>query len=314
MALILSGCSVVQSLYNNSPQLVYWWLDDYLDFRQDQRDWVKAQLQDILAWHRTQQLPLYLSSINQLTDLARGDIAPEVGCAFVQTLADTHKAWLEQWSAPLAVFLASLSRAQVQYLHKAFERKNKDWAKEWLQVSDKERLDQQTDKGIEQAQDLYGTLSATQKDALRHLAQDSGYDAKKSLALRHARQDETLRTIEILRGMSKTPDKGFSLTVASEGPRLGEQSANRNAGAASTSFAPAAGPSQASQAVVREWLEKLLDPVDPSLRAYNTLRWNMNCQASSRFHALTTPQQRERARVRLTRYAKDAQALMGTAP
>jgi hypothetical protein len=66
--------------------------------------------------------------------------------------------------------------------------------------------------------------------------------------------------------------------------------------------------------VVREWLEKLLDPADPTLRAYNTLRWNMNCQASSRFHALTTPQQRERARVRLTRYAKDSQALMATAP
>lgn len=295
MAVILSGCSVVQSLYNNAPQLVYWWLDDYVDFRQDQKDWVKIRLSDLLVWHRSSQLPIYLEQVKKLTDLAQGEITPEVGCGLVQTLLDTQNAWLDQMSPPLSIFLSSMSQRQVQHLQEAFARKNKDWSKEWLEVSDQDRLAHQADKGIEQAQDLYGKLSASQKGALRQLAKESGYDAQKSLGLRHARQQQTLQTVEQLRQMAKTPGKGSSLVQPSDAP-LAEP------------YAPAA------VALVRDGLEKMLQPLDPDLRDYNTRRWNMNCQSSSRFHALTTPEQRQHAKLRLKRYAQDFQALLATAP
>ena len=293
LSLILSGCSVVQSLYNNSPQLVYWWLDDYVDFRADQTDWAKAKLSDLLVWHRTSQLPLYLVQLKKLAELSSGEITPEVGCGAVQALIDTQGAWLDQLSAPLAEFLSSMSTAQIQHLQKTFEKKNKEWSKEWLLVSDKDRLDHQTDKGIEQAQDLYGKLSASQKDALRQLAKESGYDAQKSLALRRARQQETLQAVEQLRMAAKTPNKGRPLGTLSDNPRPLEASA---------------------QSVVREWLLNGLEPVDPVLQSYNALRWNMNCQASSRFHSLTTPEQRQHAKARLLRYARDAQELMDKSP
>jgi len=293
LSLILSGCSVVQSLYNNSPQLVYWWLDDYVDFRADQTDWAKAKLSDLLVWHRTSQLPLYLVQLKKLAELSSGEITPEVGCGAVQALIDTQGAWLDQLSAPLAEFLSSMSTAQIQHLQKTFEKKNKEWSKEWLLVSDKDRLDHQTDKGIEQAQDLYGKLSASQKDALRQLAKESGYDAQKSLALRRARQQETLQAVEQLRMAAKTPNKGRPLGTLSDNPRPLEASA---------------------QSVVREWLLNGLEPVDPVLQSYNALRWNMNCQASSRFHSLTTPEQRLHAKARLLRYARDAQELMDKSP
>lgn len=329
LMLILSGCSVVQSLYNNAPQLVYWWLDDYVDFRADQKDWVKVKLNEVLAWHRASQLPLYRSQIKKLADLATSDISPEVGCGAVQALIDTHDAWAEQLSAPLAEFVQSMSSSQVQHLQAAFEKKNKEWSKEWLWVSDKERLEHQTDKGIEQAQDLYGKLTASQKDALRELAKDSGYDPQKSLALRRARQQETLKAIEQLRTLAKTPDKGRPVSVAAEKTRPNDSvsqrealetnpatsnnnSANYSANNALNSASTP--PSAQSLAVVREWLNNILDPVDPSLRSYNTLRWNMNCQSSSRFHSLTTPEQRLNARARLLRYARDAQELMDKAP
>jgi len=308
--LILSGCSVVQSLYNNAPQLVYWWLDDYVDFRADQKDWAKAKLTDLLAWHRTSQLPLYLVQLKKLAELSTGDITPEVGCGAVQALIDTQGAWLDQLSAPLAEFLQSLSLAQIQHLQVAFEKKNKEWSKEWLLVSDKERLEHQTDKGIEQAQDLYGKLSVSQKDALRQLAKDSGYDAPKSLGLRRARQQETLKAVDQLRMAAKTPDKGRPLGILLDNPRTNEPSAQTSP----VNNAPLAPTSLQSQALVREWLLNVLEPVDPALRTYNTLRWNMNCQASSRFHALTTPEQRQHAKARLLRYARDAQELMDKSP
>jgi Family of unknown function (DUF6279) len=288
LALILSACSVVQSLYNNAPQLVYWWLDDYVDFRTDQKDWVKAKLEDLLAWHRASQLPLYQTQVNKLAELATGEIAPEVGCSAVQALVDTQSAWLEQLSGPLAEFFQSMSQAQIQHLQRTFEKKNKEWSKEWLWVSEPERWDHQTEKGVEQAQDLYGKLSASQKQALRQLAKDSGYDPQKSLELRLERQRETLQAIERIRSAAKSGDKGRALKVAVDGANVSEQ----------------------SKAWVREWILNVLEPKDPVLRAYNTLRLNMNCQASSRFHALTTAEQRQRAKSRLLRYARDAQELM----
>ena len=161
-----------------------------------------------------------------------------------------------------------------------FDKKNKDWSKEWLNGSPSERLDHQTDKGLEQARDLYGRISNAQKSELRNLAQNSGFDPTKNLAIKLYRQDEIFKALEKIR------------TLKSKGTLSTESLVKE------------------SEAIVSDWLNNALRIKDPELFEYSERRLKVNCEAVAAFHNKTTPDQRAKARVKLKSYEEVAMKLM----
>ena len=54
---MISGCSALRIGYSTAPDLVYWWLDGYVDFNADQTTRVRAVIAQWFAWHRRAELP-----------------------------------------------------------------------------------------------------------------------------------------------------------------------------------------------------------------------------------------------------------------
>lgn len=279
-ALLLGSCSVLESLYENSPQLVFWWLDSYLDFKDEQTPVVKEELKALQRWHRETQLPQALELIQDLLPVAQYDLLPEKTCGIEKKFLQTMPEVIARLTPTIAKIAPTLSAEQIKTLRSSFDKKNKDWSKEWLNGSPSERLDHQTDKGLEQAKDLYGRISNAQKSELRNLAQNSGFDPTKNLAIKLYRQDEIFKALEKIR------------TLKSKGTLSTESLVKE------------------SEAIVSDWLNNALRIKDPELFEYSERRLKVNCEAVAAFHNKTTPDQRAKARVKLKSYEEVAMKLM----
>ena len=58
-ALLLTqvGCSSTSFFYNRLDTLINWYVDDYVTLTRDQRAEFENQLNELLTWHRREELP-----------------------------------------------------------------------------------------------------------------------------------------------------------------------------------------------------------------------------------------------------------------
>ena len=57
--LVVSGCSMVRLTYDQAPNLLYWWIDGYVDVGGEQTPKLREGIDLWFAWHRRTQLPEY---------------------------------------------------------------------------------------------------------------------------------------------------------------------------------------------------------------------------------------------------------------
>jgi Family of unknown function (DUF6279) len=274
--LLLAGCSSLQFAYNAAPELTYWWLDGFVDFTSEQKPQVRADIQSFYGWHRSQQLGLYITWLERAQTMAVRNIQADEVCALLDDALDSLDAVAKELEPRAVRLLMSVEPAQVEQLQKQYNKKNREWRKEWLLGTPDELLDTRTEKGVEQAEKFYGRLDAQQKQLLRSLAKSSGYDPRMSYLLRLRRQADSVDTLRKLSTQAKDSD-----AFTQEWRQLVER----------TRYTP-----------------------DPMLRHYSDELKKANCVAVASLHNATTPQQRERAAKQLQTYAKDLRSLMERKP
>lgn len=277
---LMSSCSILESLYENSPQLVFWWLDGYMDFKSEQVPRVKEELRALHKWHRETQLPQMLSWTQELLPMSALDLAPEQTCGFEKKFLNTLPETMARLAPSIAKIALSFDADQLKTLQSNFGQKNKDWMKDWMNGTPAEQLDHLTEKGLDQAKDMYGRISNAQKLELRNLAQRSGFEPTKSLSIRLYRQEEALKALEKIRLLKLKGD------LSPEGL------------------------SKESERVVLEWLNNAYHIKDPELMRYSEHRLQFNCEAVALFHNKTTPEQRVKARQKIGFYEGLIQKLL----
>jgi hypothetical protein len=65
LVLVLGACSTARLAYNQAPNLLYWWLDGYMDFTSAQSPQARQDIDAFLAWHRSNELPTYARQLQQ---------------------------------------------------------------------------------------------------------------------------------------------------------------------------------------------------------------------------------------------------------
>ncbi|MEN9888986.1 MAG: hypothetical protein RL559_1023, partial [Pseudomonadota bacterium] len=83
-ALALSGCSALKVGYEQSPTLLYWWLDSHVDFTDAQTPRAREALGQLQAWHRRQELPAYVALLARMASLAEGPVTEAQACQISQ--------------------------------------------------------------------------------------------------------------------------------------------------------------------------------------------------------------------------------------
>jgi hypothetical protein len=272
--LILGGCSAVVPAYNNAPFAVHWWLDSYADFDAAQSARVKADLAQLHAWHRKEDLPRLAQMLQTVQAAAPGELRAEQVCAWYGEGLDYARGF-GQRSAPLiAATVPTLKPAQVERVRRELAKSAQTWRGKWLDPRPSEQMDERLDKALDNVKTWYGSASPAQTALLRSQLESMPYDTAlgwKELQRRHA---DFVETLDTLRG----------------------QTAER------------------ALPAVEALLERNLVSPDPAYRAYLDRIVSADCAHLAQFHATTNTGQRRYMADKLASYARDLQKLSAQAP
>jgi hypothetical protein len=273
MLVTLSGCSTIKLVYNQSDDLLYWWIDAYADLQDGQKQLTRDTLTEVQRWHRQQQLPEYIALLQKMRAMAPNDITPAQVCAVTEDMKmsfATVMRFVEPASTRLAV---QLKPDQLRSVRKRFDKTDKDWRKDWLDPDAEDRLHYRNKQALNRLEDFYGRLDTPQREVLRRWLSESVFDPVMSYAERERRQADTIQTLQ---------------RMAQEG-----------------SATPQA------QALLHGLIERSFNSPNERYRAYNRALWQENCEGFAKLHNSTTPAQRKRMLESLQGYENDFRILMG---
>ncbi|WP_461422525.1 DUF6279 family lipoprotein [Ketobacter sp.] len=166
LSLLLSGCGV-RFVYNQLDWIIPWYLDDYMELDGRQEDAFRSDLDRYLAWHRTEQLPLYAQFLNQVADEAETGLSVD-DIARVQLQSEQFAATLvERMKPDLIELFATATDEQVDQLFEKFNKENAKYRKEYVDVPEQKQRQQWQKEVIRYAERWTGDLNKDQLALIR---------------------------------------------------------------------------------------------------------------------------------------------------
>jgi hypothetical protein len=276
VALGLTGCSAVRLVYNQAPELAFWYIDGYFDLDDPQTPLVRNAVATWFGWHRRTQLPDYADLLVRAQAEVQQDTTPERACAWWGIARERFDVMYEQALPVLADLALSLKPANFDQLRKRQAKANAEFADDFLQKDPKDRLAAGVKRAVERAERLYGSLDDAQRALIVRQTELSPFDPEAALAERKLRQAELT---QILRALS------------SGGATRG-----------------------AAQMALRGYAQRSWTSPREPYRRYVERLTEFTCQAAAAFHNSTSPAQRRHAVERLEGWEADVRALAAQAP
>ena len=172
LLLFLTGCSSTTFLYNRLDLLIPWYLGDYVDLNRQQKKTLDRLLQPFLAWHRQDELQLYIELLDRIEADLEDDISAEQIAAHANGFV---AAWQRieiralQWMLNLGEDLSD--EQMTAFIEKLWE-KQRGYEDEYLPRSLEEYNEETYDNLLDSTQDFMGRLDWGQRAILEKAAAD----------------------------------------------------------------------------------------------------------------------------------------------
>ena len=172
--IFLTSCSS-KLAYNNLDWWVYWYMDDYIELKDEQEEKFDAHLQNWLSWHKKSELTRYKAQLEDIRKQIQNDTLNSSIVYNNLELARSH--WervRDEVSPELAAIAKTLDDEQVVTLFAALEKDNKEEEEERqeaLEKSEAERLKDRIERIQETISERIGDLSKEQKQIVSTYAQ-----------------------------------------------------------------------------------------------------------------------------------------------
>ena len=274
-SLLMSGCSAVRFGYNRAPDLTYWWLDGYVDFKGDQSERAQGAIDEWFQWHRRVELPVYAALLAKAREQVAAPATAQMACEWFDAARLRVDAALERALPGVAEVARRLSPDQLAHLERKYADINEDLVDNYLQPQAEARSRAQLKRALEPIEMIYGRMSSPQRERIAALAASTPFDAPRWIAERRRRQHDTLQTLTRL--TAEQP------TVA-----------------------------QAVDALRALAQRSRISPIG-EYRDYQQRLIQFNCAFAAEVHNLTTPEQRRSAAAQLKDWEDDARALAAEA-
>lgn len=265
------GCSLLKISYNKAPELIYWWLDGYLNFQDAQKAEIRHELAKLHDWHYRHELPAYLRLLEKMRGLAVTDIDAAQACEIVQDIRQFGRNLNSQSAAITAHLAPTLSTEQLDRLQQKFEKRNQEWREDWMDGSAEDRAAYRLKQAVKRAENLYGHIDQGQESQISAYIAVSSFDPKTSYA-------------EILR----REDSALQILRAIEHGQLTGTAANRE---------------------ITQFYNQLIDSPDRTYRQYLQTLTQESCRIIAEFHNGTSPTQRQKAVDKLQQYIDELSAV-----
>lgn len=185
---LLAGCGAARLGYSNGETISYFWLNNYVDFDNQQKPWVKKELETLFAWHRHTQLPDY---VQLLTRTQKQAMSPVTEAQLQANETEIKKRLLvmtDQAAPSLAKLAMDLKPAQIVRLQEKFATNNDKYRKDYLSGDTEKRQAYRLKKTMSQAEYWFGSFSAAQEQQIKNASYARPLNNELVLASRVARQ------------------------------------------------------------------------------------------------------------------------------
>ncbi len=142
-----SGCSV-KMLYNNADRFSRWAVNDYIQMDDEQEAYFDTEIDALLYWHRTQELPRYADFLDSMPARFEKKLSEDDVLDVFETFSTWWEALGEKAMPMVTELVLSLSDEQVTRLPERLEEDNRklaedefdkpveqvqaEWAKEYM--------------------------------------------------------------------------------------------------------------------------------------------------------------------------------------
>ena len=169
--LLLAACSSTTFVYNRLDFILPWYVNDYADLNTQQDAYLDELLEPFLAWHRSQELPAYVTIIDQI----EADVDEPVTAQDIEEVfAEFEAAYLRLEDESLDWLLklgGQLSDEQMDDFIAVLWEKQAEFEEKYLERSDEEFYEESYENLVDNAQEYLGTLSREQRAQLEAASQ-----------------------------------------------------------------------------------------------------------------------------------------------
>ena len=270
-----AGCSALRIGYSTAPDLVYWWLDGFVDFDDRQAPRVREALAQWFAWHRRTQLPEYADLLARAQSEVVADTTPARACEWQAELTRRARSAFDQAVPPAAELVLTITPQQIRHIERRYSKANDEFRDAYLQPDPRRRAEAALTRTVERAEKLYGRLDDSQRARISEALARSPFDPELWLVERRQRQQDALQLLRKLTG----------------------EGANRDQ----------------AQAALRVYVEHVERSPREAYRRYVERLDEFNCAFAAKLHNATSAAQRRSAAQRLAGWEGDFRALATTA-
>ncbi|AVR94593.1 DUF6279 family lipoprotein [Pseudoduganella armeniaca] len=189
---LLAACSSLKLAYNNGDTLLYWWLDNYVDFEDEQRPEVKKDIDNLFRWHRKTQLQDYIQVLQKAQRQLQGNPTPADLLADYNDVRARTQALLLKAAPDIADLALSLKPEQLEQMEKKFAKNNAEFRKKNMKGDKDDQNKYRYKKSMEQFELWFGNFSGEQKDIIRQASDARPLDNNIWLDERMRRQRNVL--------------------------------------------------------------------------------------------------------------------------
>jgi Family of unknown function (DUF6279) len=171
IALLTTACGgLVKIGYRNGDTIGMFMIDRYLDLSGDQKEYVKPKLHQLLAWHRTTQLPDYVTLAEELQRKAPRPITLGEVDALSEQSRRRVMTTIYQAIPELADVALRLTPDNIKALQKKFAEDDDKWRDENMKGDiDKQKV-ARYERTLERVEEWYGRFGREQRATIRQLS------------------------------------------------------------------------------------------------------------------------------------------------
>jgi len=164
--LTLSSCSRTQIAYHFSDWFLLKKVDDYFQINNSQENFLEEKFENLLAWHRTNELPEIILTLNEFQERYRDGLDPED----IEWLQEDERSYFKRFciqAAPdFSRFLSTLDKRQIQHFKNQSDKMN-DFLIKQINMTDEKLVEDTQQWFLELLEDWFGPLDSNQKKTLQ---------------------------------------------------------------------------------------------------------------------------------------------------
>jgi hypothetical protein len=161
-----------------------------LDLSSEQTAFVKPRLHRLLVWHKTTQLPDYVTFVEELQRYASRPITTSDVTTIGEQARQKAMTTIDQALPEMSELALRLTPDNIKALEKRFGDDDAKWRREFMKGDVEKQQKARYEKTLERVEEWYGRFSSEQRDRIRQLSDARPFNNEIVIADRERRQHE----------------------------------------------------------------------------------------------------------------------------